>query len=234
MRKSALSFAELPQLGEHERFRAELGMSQPQPADGLKEAVLGHARSPRRRPTQCASPSLGKHLADTDQLTHLFDRRWRLGTKVLAQEKVGAQRAFARVGARLQVDDAVAQPAVHMQCTYTCSAHTHAVHIHMQCTYTCSAHAHAVHMHMQCACSARAHAVRMQCPCCAHAGRGWRLGAEPGPVAHSRPPLSLLVHMYAYGGATCRRLAARRSSADPPSTCAPSVRLRVSLPTGRP
>ena len=48
VRKSALSFAELPQLGEHERFRAELGMSQPQPADGLKEAVLGHATPVRR------------------------------------------------------------------------------------------------------------------------------------------------------------------------------------------
>ena len=36
----------LPQLGE-QRLGAELGMSQPQPADGLQEAVLGHARSPK-------------------------------------------------------------------------------------------------------------------------------------------------------------------------------------------
>ena len=42
----------LPQLGE-QRLGAELGIRQPQPADGLKEEAVGHATSPRAtQPTQ--------------------------------------------------------------------------------------------------------------------------------------------------------------------------------------
>ena len=55
----------LPQLGE-QRLGAELGMSQPQSADGLQEAV-GHASPPRpqrRQRDHPAASSFGRHLAD--------------------------------------------------------------------------------------------------------------------------------------------------------------------------
>ena len=51
----------LPQLGE-QRLRAELGVSQVQPADGLKEAVISHAtrrlsQAPPRR-LRCKSEAV--------------------------------------------------------------------------------------------------------------------------------------------------------------------------------
>jgi hypothetical protein len=49
------------QLGE-QRLGTKLGMSQPQPADGLKETVLGHARSPKAA-THTARPKFGEEAA---------------------------------------------------------------------------------------------------------------------------------------------------------------------------